>query len=430
MASSLRKQKPLYNENTPYLTKAFSPKMYKTRFRRWGLWKHNPGASNSSAAICQTRAPAELRDEEMLYQTLRNYYDASFSARRWTFEVERTNQAMSAGEEIYGGFRTALGLLERPSQGYNGGKEGDFAQGVRLMRISFAELSRILSSAEPPLLTIWMIYIMILFRESLARDFRPIEKQLVKYLYDLTSSPPRVSDDSRGLPQHPSAQLWSILWSGGRGFAINRHHLFMCSTIAIEQFSQHIGYFHPWTVELSSLGIHLMHPNGVGDPEDKTIRFRSLLQQLETLDVYDVRHITVVCCWANHYRYHGTKQGSCELLEEGITLLNGVLHNQDKARAIHNVPEGAFNMYSLLCSMNYKLGRLGVAENSMRNAIELATVCRARTGEVGDLFEGLNGLEVVLRAQGKIDEADKVQEERKRLVHETLEMVGEAEDSV
>ena len=46
------------------------------------------------------------------------------------------------------------------------------------------------------------------------------------------------------------------------------------------------------------------------------------------------------------------------------------------------------------------------------------------------MFERLNGPEVVLRAQGKIYEADEVQEERKKLVHETLEMMGETDDSV
>ncbi|KAI0445995.1 hypothetical protein F4803DRAFT_559834 [Xylaria telfairii] len=419
-------------------------KMYKTRFRRWGLWKHNLGASNSSAMIHQIGSPVEFRDEEMLYQTLRNYYDASFSARRWAFDedntvteqdlpayrltVEQTNQAMGASEEIYERFRAALGLLERPSQGNNGGKEGDFAQGVRLIRISFAELSHILASAESPLLPIWMLYVMVMFRESSARDFRPIERQLIKYLYELTSAP-LVNGDS-GRSRHPTTQLWSTLWSGGRGFAIDRYHLLMCAAIAIEQFSKHIGYFHPWTIELSGLAIGLLHPNGVDDPEDKTIRFRDLLQQLETLDVYDTRHVTVVCCWASHYRHHGSKQGNHELLEEGITLLDGVLRNPAKARAVHEDLEGAFNIYSLLCSMNYKLGRLGVAENSIRHAIKIATVHRARTGEEGDLFEGLNGLEVVLREQGKIYEADEVQEERKRLVNETLEMVGETEDSV
>lgn len=113
-----------------------------------------------------------------------------------------------------------------------------------------------------------------------------------------------------------------------------------------------------------------MHPNGVGDPEDKTRRFRDLSQQLEALDVYDTRHITVICCWASHYRHHGSKQGSRELLGEGITLLDGVLRNPDKARAVHEDPKGAFNIYSLLCSMNYRLGRLIAPENSMRHAIE------------------------------------------------------------
>lgn len=96
--------------------------MYKTRFRRWGLWKHNLGASNSSAVIYHIGIPVELPDEEILYQTLRDYYDASL-ARLWAFNggnavtdrdspayrlaVERTNQAMSADEEIYERFRAA-----------------------------------------------------------------------------------------------------------------------------------------------------------------------------------------------------------------------------------------------------------------------------------------------------------------------------------
>ncbi|KAH8893959.1 hypothetical protein GQ53DRAFT_860048, partial [Thozetella sp. PMI_491] len=384
---------------------------------------HNPGANSASAVIYRSLTPFESRHEQRLYHALRNYYDAAFSTRRWAFDgdntimeqdypahrlaAEQTSRAMSRGEEIYGRFRAAVGLLERPSRGNNGGKEGDFAQGARLMRIAFAELSIILSSVEPPLLPLWMIYIMVLLRESSARDFRPIANHLIKYLHELTWLP--LTNGDSGRPRHPTAQIWNALWSGGGGFAPDRRHLLMCSTVAVEQFSQHIGYFHPWTVDLSGLSIGLLHPNGVGDHEDKTIRFRDLLQQLESLDVYDDRHITTVCCLASHYRHHGSKQ--------------------DKARAVHACPEGAFNMYSLLGSTNYRLGRLGAAEDSIRRAIELAMAHWARTREDGDLFEGLNGLEVILRAQGKNTEANAVQEERKMLVRKTLEMMGETDDS-
>ena len=57
-----------------------------------------------------------------------------------------------------------------------------------------------------------------------------------------------------------------------------------------------------------------------------------------------------------------------------------------------------FNRYSLLANMNDKLGKWAVAEGWMHQEVELAKRERQRTGQDGDLFEGLNGLEVVLRA--------------------------------
>jgi len=212
---------------------------------------------------------------------------------------------------------------------------------------------------------------------------------------------------------------------------MGRHHLGVCAAIAVERFSQHIGPFHPRTVELRGLAIGLIHPNGEGNPDDKTPQFRDLLHGLEAHHpVYDLRHIVAVCCWASHYRHHGANQNRRDMLEEGISLLEDVLRDPAKARAIDKYPEGAFNIYSLLANMSCRLDRFDVAERSIRHATRLARRHWAATGESGDLFEGLNGLEVILRARGKVADADAVQEERKRLVHDALEMVGEKEDSV
>lgn len=491
--------------------------MYKTRFRRWGLWKHNQAsnvveivrlkkqrdaahkssefilngrrvdldriesylrrnekmrryvatvaaggsdsetsptpptaaaavaAARASALICRTPTPEsadsfELQNEEMMYRAIRDYYDGAFSSQRWAFKgdarrgspdedpavrlaIERTEANILSGQEVWLRFRTAFNLLERPATDNNGGKEGDYAQGVRLMRIAFAELSQnIISGCESPLLLFWMMHVMTIFRESELRDFRPVEWQLLKHLYDLTSSTP-------GGSRHATAFLWRILWSGGRGIARDRYHLRMCTAVAIEQFTRHIGYFHQWTVDLLNFSIFTFHPNGTGDPEDKTTRFRDLLHQLETLDIYDNRHLDVVCCWASHYRHHGSRDVNPEMLEEGVALLEDVLHDPQKARAVEDYPGSGFNVYSLLTSLNCRLKRWEVAEGYVRSAIEVAKLEMERTGEDGDMFEGLNGLEAVLRAQGKIAEADAVQEERKRLVKESLEKVGEKEDS-
>jgi hypothetical protein len=190
---------------------------------------------------------------------------------------------------------------------------------------------------------------------------------------------------------------------------MRRHHLAACAAIVIERFSQHIGPFHPLTVELRGLAIGLIHPNGEGNPDDKTTRFRDLLHGLEAQQpVYDPRHIVVVSCWASHYRHHGANQNSPDMLEEGISLLEDVLCDPAKARAIDGYPDGAFNIYSLLANMSYRLRHFDVAERSIRHATKLARLHQAATGEDGDLFEGLNGLEVILRTQGKVSDADAV----------------------
>jgi len=232
--------------------------MFKTRFRRWGLWKHNkagnvaeivrlkkqrdaahkssefilngrrvdlerietylrrssgkvrqyvesalesavavdpqsPAPSSQAAAarisamalICRTpspelhetrmRPPDELRSEENMYHAIRNYYAGAFSSQRWVFEedlppgprdpsqmlaITQTKEGVDQGQAIWLRFRTALKLLERPAIVPNPdtGKKTDFSEGVRLMRIAFAELSQnILSGREAPMLLFWIL---------------------------------------------------------------------------------------------------------------------------------------------------------------------------------------------------------------------------------------------------------------------------------
>lgn len=171
-----------------------------------------------------------------------------------------------------------------------------------------------------------------------------------------------------------------------------------------------------------------MLPNGHGPTHKKATRFQSLLDQLHTLPVYDLRHIDTVCCFASHYRHHGKRDPSA--LHSGISLLEGVLQDPVKGQVVAKYPDQEFNMCSLLANMNEQLKQWALAEGWMRRGLELARRGRERTGQDGDLFEALNGLEVILHAQGKVEEADAVMEERRRLVKEALEGVGEKEDSV
>ncbi|KXX73394.1 hypothetical protein MMYC01_210353 [Madurella mycetomatis] len=426
--------------------------MYKRRFRRWGLWKHSedsqdtaqdctgtgpdlnveltgkliPPAPAARVAVRKSavslKAPIPepggsytLRNEEMMYRAIRNYYDAAFSAQRWTFSghvrsraasaedfhahqpaVNRTKDIFEAGLETWECFLAAQDLLERPDRGSKGGKGDDFAQGIRLMRVAFARLAQLLASdSEPPFLFFWLMQIFILFLES----------------------------------PHPTAQLWRILLLGG--ISPNRFYLHICADIAIEIFKRQIGPYHRWTVSLRNFSIVNLHRRGTGDPEDKTARFRHLLQQLEAHSGYDIRHIDVLCAWSSHYLYSSsTMPGSSqEMLDQGIGMLEGVLRDPKKARAMRDNLGGGFNVYSLLASMYEKQERWDEAERAIRSAMELAELQLARTGENLDLYEGNVQLEIILRGQGKMQEADDAEEARKRLVREALEKVGESEDS-
>lgn len=431
--------------------------MYRSRFRLWDLWKHDRGR-NAVGSVEHRSQPdiydvalynipksdqgdcSEIQNVEMLYRAVRDYYHGAFSAERWAFHnttsgtttsenllshqlaVERTDRSFRAGEETWLRFWAALNLLERPSRGGNGGKEGDFAESVRLMRVAFAALSHILFDHEPPLLFLYVVHIVVLFRESPVRGFDSIETQLLRHLHGLTST-------ANGGLRHPTALLWRILWSGSGSISRHRSLLRTCTAIAIDIFTQYIGYFHPWTVELSEFSIDIMYAGGTGDPDEKTVRLRTLLQQLENLNVYDSRHINIVCCLSNHYRQYANNEGGQTMLGEAITLLEGVLNDPGKANAVTDHPSAGFNLFSQLNSIYDRLGRWDLAERYIRSGIALAEPKGLSTGGEVDLLEGLSRLEEALRMQGKIIEANTVQEKRKRLIKTSLEMVGEREDS-
>jgi len=435
--------------------------MYKTRFRRWGLWKHD-----SSAKTITVISPQAWKDEERVYLSIRDYYDGAFASQRWTFAkpdmvsttqdehelaVQRTKHAMRNDDEMCLRFRAAICLLEKGRQSPNGTCHADdLAQAVRLLRISFAALSQSLlgPGLEAPMLPLLILYIIVRFSESTTADFSALAAQLLKYLRGLTSSP-----SSQHI--HPTALLWRALCAhhlnpqatSDKNRFSSRSQLNTCAAIAVDRVSHHIGPLHSWTVELTCFAIAVVHPKGTGPVDDKSSRFRSLLRDLETETdgVYDTRHIDTLCCWASHLRDHGqgcSSSSSAILgqgqgqqigqvdpvsLHRGISLLEGVLYNPSHQKVLQEYPEGLFNMYSFLTQMNLTLKRWSVAEGYIRRAKMLAEQQRIHTGNMsdGDLFESLSSLEAVLRAQGKNEEADEVREERAALVKETLELVGE-----
>ncbi|KAK3935430.1 hypothetical protein QBC46DRAFT_323408 [Diplogelasinospora grovesii] len=444
-----------------------TPKMYKTRFKRWGLWKHNragnvieivrlkkqrDAAQKPSQFLLHgrrkpiptyLRGPDELQNEEGMYRAIRDYYDGALSAQRWVFnedisspsstgllvQAKRTSVALRRGTDVWLRFRTALATLEEAAIAESSltipcrTTPDKKAQGIKLMRICFAELSQIiLSGYESPMLLFWLLHVMTLFRESTELQQssdpqlgRSVELQLLKHLYELTATTPQGH-------HHPTARLWRMLWSGGKGIGRDRYHLRLCTNAAVEQFERHIGYLHPRTVELLTFSIFSSTPTGAANAQEKEDRFRTLYNQLQTSEVFDGRHLEVLCCLASHLRRHGK-------LEEGEALLEEILTDPERAQVLGRFPEDNFNVHSLLGNIKNRLGRPAEAEPLYRKAIGIAKIARRTSNEDSDLFEGLFGLEKSLRDQGRLEEADEVVEEHRALVRESLEKVGEKEDT-
>jgi hypothetical protein len=135
-----------------------------------------------------------------MYLAIRDYYAGAFESRRWIFEEDlpdldlnfdltttntttdtpygnnngflatdsssiqararETKAGIDRGQEIWLRFRLALRLLDRPNiiEDLDTGKKKDFAEGVRLMRLSFADLSQnIMAGREAPMLLFWLM---------------------------------------------------------------------------------------------------------------------------------------------------------------------------------------------------------------------------------------------------------------------------------
>jgi len=137
---------------------------------------------------------------------------------------------------------------------------------------------------------------MMLFRESSTRDFRYVENQLLKHLFELTSAAPSGS-------RHATSFFWQALWSGGQGVSCDRYHLQRCCAVALEQFRRHIPSAHSQSVELVVFSILSSSPPGVGDPSYKETRYRDLWQQVSATDLCSQALLDVLCCWAVHRRH-------------------------------------------------------------------------------------------------------------------------------
>ncbi|KAK1836417.1 hypothetical protein QBC39DRAFT_430022 [Podospora conica] len=451
-----------------------TPKMYKTRFRRWGLWKHNQAhtvveiirlkrerdaahkptteillngrrvdlarvdaylrrnskmrryvsslpdspSPTTTALICRTPSPspppsppAPLLAEESLYHTLRTYYASSFASSVWTFSPPSSPAHTLTLTSL--SLSQTLWLRLRTALAHLLRTPPSPSLAARLLRIAFAELTPALLSPSPsPLLPFFILHITILLRESHAA-LPPLFRTLEAQLL-------RHIADLTAAARSPGWEMWAVLC---RSPARSRWHARRCAEVAGAEFSAALGGAHEVTVDLGLVGVVVGTGAGEGEVGEKSGRFGALWGRLEG-EGFDGRHVDVLACWAVHLRQHRRYEEAEEL------ILREVLRRPERMARLPGCLGGAFNLHIMLATVNVDMERYSAAEDYCQKALEIARMQWEATKDDADLFEGLDKLETCLRAQDKHEEADAVVLERQTVVKLTLEKVGEKEDSV
>ncbi|KAK4196589.1 hypothetical protein QBC40DRAFT_183098 [Triangularia verruculosa] len=431
------------------------------------------------------RAPDTLQSTEDMYRAIRDYYSASFASHRWSFlediaspsqahddkAVVATHTGVRRGFEIWRRLMTAVRLFHDPSHPDNR------AQSIKVIRITFAELTAtILSGRESPLLFFWIMHALTLFRSIPDPNFQSIETYLLKHLFELTET---IRLKNGGVA-HPTAQLWKVLYSNGKGLLfsppddtpssypspsssesddstpppppstpsppsappppppppsstpgittspskilLNHTHLSTLLTSAADLFSSSPdhGPLHKRTIELRNFSIFTSLPAFHPASPTQLSRFQSLYRTVTTAlpDTFDGREMDVRAWLASHYFTMGR-------LDQAASLLEPILLDPDKIKEVDKVQEASESFNLLYGSIKMAMGRTDEAEGILRQVIERGRKSWREHGEEVHLSDGLLALDQCLRAQGRTEEADEIIKEHRSLLREALLKRGE-----
>ncbi|KAK0661637.1 hypothetical protein QBC41DRAFT_382857 [Cercophora samala] len=408
------------------------------------------------------QAPDILQSTENMYRAVRDYYTASFSSNRWSFleditspeqatndkAVVATHTGVRRGFEIWRRLMTAVRLFHDTSHPDNR------AQSIKVIRITFAELTAtLLSGRESPLLFFWIMHALTLFRSIPDPNFQWIETYLLKHLFELTETV-RLKNGAA----HPTAQLWKVLYSNGKGLLfspdpppspsppspssssesdsstptppppgsdtkalLNHTHLSSLIDLATSLFSTHFSPLHKRTIELSNLSIFTsLPPHHPSSPQVQTPKFHSLFSHVTASlpDLFDGREMDVRAWLASHYFTLGDLAAASALLEP-------ILLDPVKLKEVNRVQEASESFNLLYGSIKMAMGEVGAAEGILREVIRRGRRSWRAHGEDVHLSDGLLALDQCLRVQGRTKEADEVIREHRQLLREALMRRGE-----
>lgn len=213
---------------------------------------------------------------------------------------------------------------------------------------------------------------------------------------------------------HPMSLIWRNLLLGID--ELGAQQTSRCAQIATSQFGLHLGEHHMKTIEAEMWAGFLGEP-----PNQREQRMRNLHYSFDQLETFDYRNLVVACNFANLLRKR-------DKLSEAGDILMSILDDPLKHEVLNGYPNMGYDIISILGKVRAAEGRLNEAEAFYRDAINLAK--RNRSDDDSDLLDGLVFLEQCLRGQEKNEEADQILAEREGVIRQSLERVGEKENDV
>ena len=352
---------------------------------------------------------AAILTEETAYRTIRDYFDGSLAAGRWTFVSEADcDLATEGGAELcqitsqcYERFKTAAKLLAEPGT-------PQAAEGVKMTRICFAELPSMLDhrlGPEDPILVVLFLIVLQHIRKQ-GEVLRWLEVRLVRYIADLSESL---------LAAQPSRNIWAVLRDLVLNRALTDHLSLQMSQVAIEVCQRHLGPYHGKTLELLQVGNGNLNDNF----DSQEAIFTRDMEMLDRLGTFDERHAGLRMNLASLYNMH-------MMPEKAARVSLGVVENPWMLEQSKRYRGVTFRIYSELGLSCQRQGKLEEAEEYFRSALDIAKweVYEDRRNNA-HVLEGFIALEECLREMGKEAAATKAGAEREIWIRNSLESVGE-----
>lgn len=423
--------------------------MYKQRLKRWGVTKYSsrnqfppnrPGYRNQSGLELRAKfiedgptaraRPDDVQDlslvsagraasapklyirvsspfayEEGTYHAIKDYYHASFSSFfAKTLDPPPTDapqteaavtQVRAERTDLFSRFNIALMKLNAQPP-----DPESLAEGMKIMRVCFARLPALLAGEDPELIT----SLMDLFRRLQMRGNVFIEEQLRRHILWLAKTP--------GQPR--STTLLSRLLSHENPFGKDRRSVL--TQIAIDAGSRELGPWHFKTLQFKMW--HII--NCESDMWVLGLMYQQLYHQLEAgtgRDVFDKRHLDMLVNVANHHLRNFDPNDT-------VKVVNSVLEDPARLAILKDYPDQAYDIYWLAGKAMGKLGKHVEAEPYFREAFRLT----AENSEADVAYlSGVMALELNLRDQNRLDEADELSALRQAHIRQSLESVGEKE---